>query len=73
METWTPRRPSRPRPPDATSGRCGATSWADLAVATWSTVWNYRPGWEETLLGAYGVARDPRRVAFYRDLWEVTP
>lgn len=23
-----------------------ADRWADLAVATWSTVWNYGPGWE---------------------------
>ncbi|MPZ67336.1 MAG: phosphotransferase [Pseudonocardiaceae bacterium] len=29
--------------------------WADLAVATWSTEWNYGPGWEDTLLTAYGV------------------
>jgi kanamycin kinase len=47
--------------------------WADLAVATWSTVWNYGPGWEATLLDAYGVAADPERSAYYRLLWDVSP
>jgi kanamycin kinase len=23
-----------------------ADRWADLAIATWSTIWNYGPGWE---------------------------
>ena len=36
-----------------------ADRWADLAVATWSTEWNYGPGWEEALLDAYGVDADP--------------
>jgi len=27
-----------------------ADRWADLAVATWSTEWNYDPGWQQTLL-----------------------
>ena len=31
-----------------------ADRWADLAVATWSAEWNYGPGWEGTLLEAYG-------------------
>ena len=47
-----------------------ADRWADLAVATWSTEWNYGPGWEELLLDAYGVAFDPLRTEYYRDLWE---
>lgn len=29
-----------------------ADRWADLAVATWSTTWNYGPGWEEPVLDA---------------------
>lgn len=29
-----------------------ADRWADLAIATWSTQWNYGPGWEQTLLDA---------------------
>ncbi len=52
-----------------------ADRWADLAVATWSTEWNYGPGWEETLLSAYGVEPDPIRTAYYRALWalDTTP
>lgn len=50
-----------------------ADRWADLAVATWSTVWNYGPGWEDALLDAYGVGPDPERTAYYRDLWEAGP
>jgi len=48
-----------------------ADRWADLAVATWSTVWNYGPGWEQTLLDAYGIADDPARSAVYRLLWDL--
>lgn len=39
-----------------------ADRWADLAVATWSTEWNYGPGWEGALLDAYGIA-PPTRTA----------
>ncbi|MCZ1011004.1 aminoglycoside 3'-phosphotransferase [Streptomyces lydicus] len=46
-----------------------ADRWADLAVATWSTQWNYGPGWEEPLLEAYGVDPDRERIAYYRLLW----
>lgn len=47
--------------------------WADLAVATWSTNWNYGPGWEETLLDASGISPDPERTRYYRLLWELSP
>ncbi len=50
-----------------------ADRWADLAVATWSTVWNYGPGWERPLLDAYGVDPDPQRTAYYRLLWDLGP
>lgn len=50
-----------------------ADRWADLAVATWSTDWNYGPGWERPLLDAYGVEPDAERMAFYRLLWEAGP
>ena len=50
-----------------------ADRWADLAVATWSTAWNYGPGYEEALLDAYGIAPDPERTAYYRLLWDLTP
>ena len=49
-----------------------ADRWADLAIATWSTGWNYGPGWEDDLLAAYGVDRDPARTSYYRLLWDLT-
>jgi aminoglycoside phosphotransferase len=50
-----------------------ADRWADLAVATWSTEWNYGPGWDGLLLTAYGVDADPERIAYYRLLWDLGP
>ena len=50
-----------------------ADRWADLAVATWSTEWNYGPGWESQLLDAYGVEPDPGRTRYYRLLWDLGP
>jgi kanamycin kinase len=50
-----------------------ADRWADLAVATWSTTWNYGPGWEQELLAAYGVDPDPVRTNYYRLLWDLGP
>ena len=50
-----------------------ADRWADLAVATWSTTWNYGPGWEPQLLDAYGIAPDPGRTSYYRLLWDLGP
>ncbi|HEV2371469.1 MAG TPA: aminoglycoside 3'-phosphotransferase [Streptosporangiaceae bacterium] len=50
-----------------------ADIWADLAVATWSTQWNYGPGWEGELLAAYGIAPDPDRIRYYRMLWTLDP
>jgi len=49
-----------------------ADQWADLAVATWSTEWNYGPGWERRLLDAYGVRPDPDRTRYYRLLWDLS-
>jgi len=49
-----------------------ADRWADLAVATMSTEWNYGPGWEGTLLAAYGIEPDPERIDYYRELWNAT-
>jgi aminoglycoside phosphotransferase len=49
-----------------------ADRWADLAVATWSTTWNYGPGWEAPLLDAYGIEPDEKRTAYYRVLWELS-
>jgi len=50
-----------------------ADRWSDLAIATWSTTWNYGDGWEEPLLDAYGIDPDPERTEYYRLLWEVGP
>lgn len=50
-----------------------ADRWADLAVATWSTEWNYGPGWTGHLLDAYGIDPDPDRMAYYRLLWDLGP
>lgn len=49
-----------------------ADRWADLAIATWSTTWNYGPGWEEPVLDAYGIAPDPDRTFYYRVLWTLS-
>jgi kanamycin kinase len=49
-----------------------ADRWADLAIATWSTQWNYGPGWERPLLDAYGVEPDHERIRYYRLLWDLT-
>jgi kanamycin kinase len=43
-----------------------ADRWYDLAAATWSTVWNVGPGYEELFLRTYGVAPDLERIAYYR-------
>jgi kanamycin kinase len=50
-----------------------ADRWADLAIATWSTRWNYGPGWERALLDAYGIAPDDVRTRYYRLLWDLGP
>lgn len=49
-----------------------ADRWADIAVASMSTAWNYGPGWEDVLIEAYGVEPDRERLAYYRDLWNET-
>ncbi|MDP3952875.1 aminoglycoside 3'-phosphotransferase [Microbacterium sp.] len=49
-----------------------ADRWADIAVASMSTEWNYGPGWEDALIEAYGVEPDRERLAYYRALWDAT-
>jgi kanamycin kinase len=49
-----------------------ADRWADLAIATWTTDYNYGPGWEDALLAAYGADRDHERARYYRVLWDMT-
>lgn len=49
-----------------------ADRWADIAVASMSTQWNFGPGWEDTLIEAYGVEPDRERLEYYRRLWNET-
>ena len=49
-----------------------ADRWADLAVASWSTAWNYGGDWTDALLDAYGVDRDEERIRYYRALGDAT-
>ncbi|WP_431804479.1 phosphotransferase [Microbacterium sp. bgisy203] len=49
-----------------------ADRWADIAVASMSTVWNFGPGYEDALIEAYGIAPDRERLAYYRALWNAT-
>lgn len=49
-----------------------ADRWADIAVASMSTEWNYGTGWEDALIEAYGVEPDPERLTYYRELWNAT-
>lgn len=46
--------------------------WADIAIASMSTEWNYGPGWQDALIAAYGLEPDRERLAYYRDLWNAT-
>ncbi len=53
-------------------GRLGiADRWADIAIAAWSTQWNYGPGWENLLYDSYGIKPDPEKIRFYRLLWDL--
>lgn len=49
-----------------------ADRWADLAVAAWSTEWNYGPGYEDLVYEGYGIAADPSRIDYYRRIWDLT-
>lgn len=48
-----------------------ADRWADVAIAAWSTQWNYGPGWENLLYDSYGIDPDQRKIRFYRLLWDL--
>ncbi|MEU8102298.1 aminoglycoside 3'-phosphotransferase [Nonomuraea muscovyensis] len=49
-----------------------ADRWADLAVAAWSTEWNYGPGYADLVYESYGVVPDRERIAYYRLLWDLS-
>jgi kanamycin kinase len=48
-----------------------ADRWYDLAVGTWTTIWNLGAGWEETFLAAYGIEPDWERIRYYRLLYDL--
>ncbi len=48
-----------------------ADRWADLAVAAWSTEWNYGPGYADVVYAGYGVVPDAERIAYYRLFWDL--
>ena len=48
-----------------------ADRWADLAVAAWSTEWNFGPGYDTIVYDAYGVRPDDERISYYRLLWDL--
>lgn len=49
-----------------------ADRWADLAIAAWSTEWNYGPGYEHLVYAGYGIDPDEEKIAFYRRIWDAT-
>ncbi|WP_308282840.1 aminoglycoside 3'-phosphotransferase [Pseudonocardia nigra] len=48
-----------------------ADRWADLAVAAWSSEWDYGPGYDQVVYDGYGVAPDRERIAYYRLLYDM--
>lgn len=49
-----------------------ADRWADIAVAAWSTEWNYGAGFTDLLYESYGVEPDVERIRYYRLLWDLS-
>ncbi|MCW2287592.1 aminoglycoside 3'-phosphotransferase [Leucobacter luti] len=49
-----------------------ADPWADLAIAAWSTEWNYGTGFEDLVYEGYGIEPDPARISYYRLLWDLS-
>jgi kanamycin kinase len=45
--------------------------WADLAVASLSLDWNFGEGHQARFFDFYGIDRDERRIAYYRELWKL--
>ena len=48
-----------------------ADRWWDVAIASWSTIWNVGPGYEEMFIREYGLVPDWDRIAFYRLLYDL--
>src|SRR3984893_6249050 len=50
-----------------------ADRWADIAIATWSTIWNHGPSSPDRLQNRYVTAAHLERTAYYRLLWDLGP
>lgn len=48
-----------------------ADRWWDLAVGSWSTIWNVGEGYERLFVEAYGEQWDQPRVDYYRLLYDL--
>ena len=46
--------------------------WADLAIASMSLDWNYRPGWHDEFFAAYDIEPDEQRIRYYRAAWDAS-
>lgn len=49
-----------------------ADRWADLAIATYSISWavNFAESYDDLFFQVYGIDPDPKRIRFYRELWD---
>lgn len=45
--------------------------WADLAICSMSLDWNFGEGHQDEFFAAYGIEPDPRRINYYRALWDL--
>ncbi len=53
-------------------GRLGrGDRWSDLAIAAWSTRWNYGEGYEYFVYDGYGVDPDADKIRYFRLLWAI--
>jgi len=48
-----------------------ADRWSDIAIGAWSTGWNFGESLEPLFYESYGVDPDPRRIGFYRLLYDL--
>jgi kanamycin kinase len=46
--------------------------WADLAVAAWSTEWNFGKGWDGLVYESYGIEADQDQIQYFRLLWDLS-
>ena len=48
-----------------------ADRWRDVAVGGWSTCWNFGDEFEALFYESYGVEPEPRRIRYYRLLYDL--